>query len=607
MKSTLDIIALVQNNPLTRLTSDYGSKIIERINRNFTEQEQHLFVANFYCYLNYDTRKDFVIDIDNVWKWIGFGKKGDCKNLLVNNFVENEHYKIILADEKGFSASAAKPLNHPEWGGLNKETILLTIYCFKKLCLKTKTKKSDQIHEYYIKMEEMMNELVDEQTTELRIKLSIKDQQIKQVEDKHDEILVRNSIESSAVYLALIDTNVVKFGHFKKGRAEDRLNEHKREIGPSFHLKYIIQTEYDRQLEDFIKEECRNKESILYDRRITRKINGKNQTELIQLDDDFTIEDLYSEVIKMKEKYQINKIKDQSEEIKKLRSIVYDSKHPKPISAPSQTSDPDPELLNLAKCSTCSNIEEPAKIGINKITGQIYSQCVDCRKKYSDLNISKNEVVRKKNEEEAEKKKQEIADKRELLLSGTEIFRCFACKKNKFPVDMGINRITNQLYKTCSLCRIKKEENNQIKLGVKSETESECSKCHNYFENEFNEISKTNYKTCTNCREKYNTARKKDKEDDVTDTDIIECTYCHKDAPKEINAKKDGFYKSCKECRETRKRYDKKKNEVHRDAILEQKKEYYAENREEIRIKQKEYYSENRETILASKAHTSDN
>jgi len=28
---TLDMVALVQNNPLTRLSSNYGSKIIERI------------------------------------------------------------------------------------------------------------------------------------------------------------------------------------------------------------------------------------------------------------------------------------------------------------------------------------------------------------------------------------------------------------------------------------------------------------------------------------------------------------------------------------------------------------------------------------------------
>ena len=37
--------------------------------------QQKLFVSSFYCYLNYDKNKDFVIDLDNVWKWLGFSNK----------------------------------------------------------------------------------------------------------------------------------------------------------------------------------------------------------------------------------------------------------------------------------------------------------------------------------------------------------------------------------------------------------------------------------------------------------------------------------------------------------------------------------------------------
>ena len=47
----LDIVALVQNNPLTHLTGDYGSQIISLVRERFTNQEQQLFVVNFYCYL----------------------------------------------------------------------------------------------------------------------------------------------------------------------------------------------------------------------------------------------------------------------------------------------------------------------------------------------------------------------------------------------------------------------------------------------------------------------------------------------------------------------------------------------------------------------------
>ena len=92
---TVDIVTLVNNNPLTKLSSDYSSDIIQKIKKNFTDYEQQLFVANFYIYLNYNSHKDFIIDLENVWKWLGFGKKSDCKNLLTNNFIENEDFKII--------------------------------------------------------------------------------------------------------------------------------------------------------------------------------------------------------------------------------------------------------------------------------------------------------------------------------------------------------------------------------------------------------------------------------------------------------------------------------------------------------------------------------
>jgi hypothetical protein len=56
-------------------------------------------------------------------------------------------------------------------GGQNKQTILLTIKCFKSLCLKAQTKKASEIHEYYMKLEEVLHEIVEEETDELRVQL----------------------------------------------------------------------------------------------------------------------------------------------------------------------------------------------------------------------------------------------------------------------------------------------------------------------------------------------------------------------------------------------------------------------------------------------------
>ena len=63
---SLDIVKLIEKNSLTRLSKDYESKLINKIKTNFTDTQQQLFVASFYCFLNYDSKKDFVINFDNV-------------------------------------------------------------------------------------------------------------------------------------------------------------------------------------------------------------------------------------------------------------------------------------------------------------------------------------------------------------------------------------------------------------------------------------------------------------------------------------------------------------------------------------------------------------
>jgi phage anti-repressor protein len=65
-----------------------------------------------------------------------------------------------------------------EKSGQNKKTILLTIKCFKSLCLKAQTKKSNEIHEYYMKMEEILQQIIEEETDELRLQLQEKEKKI---------------------------------------------------------------------------------------------------------------------------------------------------------------------------------------------------------------------------------------------------------------------------------------------------------------------------------------------------------------------------------------------------------------------------------------------
>ena len=58
--------------------------------------EQQMFISSFYCYLNYHTVNDFVIDLDNVWNWLGFNQKVKAKILLEKFFIKDIDYKNLL-------------------------------------------------------------------------------------------------------------------------------------------------------------------------------------------------------------------------------------------------------------------------------------------------------------------------------------------------------------------------------------------------------------------------------------------------------------------------------------------------------------------------------
>ena len=46
------------------------------------------------------------------------------------------------------------------------------------MCLKANTSKSNEIHEYYIKLEETLHEIIDEESNELRLQLEQKENEL---------------------------------------------------------------------------------------------------------------------------------------------------------------------------------------------------------------------------------------------------------------------------------------------------------------------------------------------------------------------------------------------------------------------------------------------
>ena len=228
MDASLNIVELIENNPITKLSSSYNGKLLTKIQEWFTDFEQQLFVSSFYCYLNCDQKKDFVIDLDNVWKWLGFSQKAPAKYLLERQFKIDIDYKFLfpfvgeqVSNNLALEGSKARKSH----GGHNKETIMLTVKTFKSLCLKAGTKKADEIHEYYLKMEEMIHQVVQEESDELRLQLEQKDKQIESAEqEKHkNQQKSRKAVEQAIINQFPLNTECVYFGTIDNRLGEERL------------------------------------------------------------------------------------------------------------------------------------------------------------------------------------------------------------------------------------------------------------------------------------------------------------------------------------------------------------------------------------------------
>jgi len=173
MDCSLNIVELIESSPITKLSGSYNNRFISKIKDTFTDTQQQMFVSSFYCYLNYHPTNDFVIDLDNVWQWLGFSQKAIAKRTLEKYFTVENDYKVLLY-------RSVEQTNEGR-GGHNREQIMLNIKTFKMFCIKSSTKKADEIHGYFVKLEELLQQLVQDESDELK-------QQLQKVENEKEHL-----------------------------------------------------------------------------------------------------------------------------------------------------------------------------------------------------------------------------------------------------------------------------------------------------------------------------------------------------------------------------------------------------------------------------------
>jgi methyl-accepting chemotaxis protein len=215
-----------------------NDKIIQLFNENFTSDDEKLFVENFKYYLQYgedDTK--FIINLDDLYKWIEFSRYDSAKRFLINKFEENKDYIITtLLHTKVEQRNIEVNFNHPICNH-NKEFIYLNVKTFKKFCLKASTKKADIIHDYYLKMESILNKYIKDTYIQSNIKF---------IEDKEFErhkTLIYAYKNQPLIYLMKIKQNedgsfILKIGHTKS--IQDRVQK----ISSLFKLNVMVMDVY---------------------------------------------------------------------------------------------------------------------------------------------------------------------------------------------------------------------------------------------------------------------------------------------------------------------------------------------------------------------------
>lgn len=307
----IDIIDLVENNPIEKINeTKYQYILIEKLQSNFINSEELLFLQNYYSYFKYDYQNDFVIDLDDVWKSLDFTQKYHFKCLLEKNFTIDKDY--IINDTIKNNKKSGR-------GGHNKIFIMINIDTLKKLSLKSRTKKSNEFYENIDKLQKIINETLQEiindesnekRINELRLQLEEKDTIITKKDSEIDKIkyekmkeieavIISNfPLNTECVYLGRIDNfsskneSLIKFGH--TNNLGHRVLDH-RKTYKNFIVIHAFKVINKVEIETAIKTHPRISKQL---RQIN--VNGLNKTEMIAYDEEsFTIDSLVSLIKKI--------------------------------------------------------------------------------------------------------------------------------------------------------------------------------------------------------------------------------------------------------------------------------------------------------------------
>ena len=186
-------------------------------------------------YTNIDSG-DFIVNLQDVVKWLKIYKHV-AKDTLLNSYKQNIDYKIIKHKKEGGKGSGK--------GGYNKENIMMTIKCFKKFCQLTKSKKGNEVREYFLQVESLLNKYKNYTIIGMQEKID------KLEKDQKPKI----NPEKGVVYI-FQTPNSDENSLYKIGRTKDlkkRLQSHQSPLSHNLDVLFYYESDNIVQIENCIK------------------------------------------------------------------------------------------------------------------------------------------------------------------------------------------------------------------------------------------------------------------------------------------------------------------------------------------------------------------
>jgi phage anti-repressor protein len=198
----------VKNSEST-LSLGLQTKMIECLSTEFTEKEQQWYIANLYIYINYHPTNEYPINLEDVFKMLGFANKGNAMKTIKNNFTKGEDYKIELfrTEKQVLNIKNGKNVGG---SGLNKETVMMNVDTFKNLCMLVKTDEGKQIRKYYVKLENLYNKILMDELQEKHKEVESLEHQVNKVTKQLQQKTKQNWLHvtpGDAVYAVKSDKN----------------------------------------------------------------------------------------------------------------------------------------------------------------------------------------------------------------------------------------------------------------------------------------------------------------------------------------------------------------------------------------------------------------